>query len=160
MKKILISVILPVYNAEKYLDNSIKSILSQSYKNIELIIINDGSSDNSKKICEKYQKDDKRIRIINKSNKGVSAARNDGIKEAKGEYICFFDADDFLENDMIEKMVESAQANCSDIIISEYKYLYENTNKVELYKLKNIRPITAIIKVRIKIARQIFLICL
>ena len=136
MNDILVSVIVPVYNAEKYIEKCIKSILNQSYENFELLIVNDGSIDSTKSICEKYKKKDSRIILINKNNNGVSSARNDALKIAKGDYCCFVDADDYPDKDMIKLMVESAKKNKSDIVICEYNYIYENTNKKEEFKLK------------------------
>ena len=83
----LISIIMPVYNAEKYLNRSIESIMNQTYNNIEIILVNDGSTDNSLEICTNYQEKDNRIKLINQENKGVSFARNKGIDEATGDYI-------------------------------------------------------------------------
>ena len=94
--KALVSIIMPVYNCENYLDKSITSVLNQTLDNIELIIINDGSTDNSNKIIEKYLNKDNRIKYINQSNNGVSIARNKGIDMAKGKYIGFVDGDDYI----------------------------------------------------------------
>ena len=88
----LISIVVPIYNASPYLDKCIKSIISQSYKNIEIILINDGSTDNSLCICNSYAESDKRIRVYSKKNAGVSSARNYGMKVASGKYICFIDS--------------------------------------------------------------------
>ena len=104
--KIKISVIVPIYNASKYLSKCISSIINQSYKNLEIILVNDGSTDNSGTICDDYKKMDNRIIVIHKENKGVSLARNSGIKKASGEYICFIDADDIVHPDYIKKMVK------------------------------------------------------
>lgn len=104
-EKYLVSVIVPVYNVEKYLGRCIESILKQTYKNIELILINDGSDDNSLEICNKFSDTDKRIRVIDKENTGVSSTRNLGIELAKGRYLCFIDSDDYVENTYIEKLV-------------------------------------------------------
>ena len=98
MKKIQISVIIPVYNTEKYLERCINSVVSQNFRDIEIIIINDCSEDNSLKIIDKYKNKDKRIKIINKiKNEGLSAARNSGIEIATGEYILHIDSDDWIE---------------------------------------------------------------
>jgi len=98
----LISIIIPVYNVESYLKDCLESVINQTYKNLEIIIINDGSQDNSKEICYNYAKKDSRIKLINKKNEGVSAARNTGMDLATGEYISFIDSDDYIDNDMIE----------------------------------------------------------
>lgn len=92
-----VSVIIPVYNIEEYIGRCIESILNQSFTDFELILINDGSNDNSGKICDKYANTDSRIKVIHNINKGVSASRNDGIKNATGEWICFVDGDDWIE---------------------------------------------------------------
>lgn len=96
----MISIIVPIYNAEKYLNRCITSLLQQTYSNIEILLIDDGSTDHSLEICRKYR--DSRIRVISKQNEGVSATRNLGIELAKGEYIMFCDADDFVEKEWCE----------------------------------------------------------
>lgn len=97
-----VSIIMPVYNAEKFLNNTIQSILLQSYSNFELIIINDGSSDNTQLLCEDFQKKDNRIRLINTENQGICKARNLGLSLAIGEYILFCDHDDIFESNLVE----------------------------------------------------------
>ena len=99
MKKIKISVIVPVYNAEKYLSDCIDSILNQTLKEIELILINDGSTDNSLQICREKASKDSRVKIINKKNEGQGYARNIGIDRAKGEFITFVDSDDYIDKE-------------------------------------------------------------
>ncbi|MCD1116482.1 glycosyltransferase family 2 protein [Chryseobacterium turcicum] len=101
----MISIIIPVYNTEKYLHKCIDTVLSQSYKDIEVLLINDGSTDNSGKICDEYANKDGRIKIFHKENGGVSAARNLGIKKAKGEWLCFIDADDWIDADYLQNFV-------------------------------------------------------
>ena len=98
----LVSIIMPVYNAERYLDKCLKSILGQSYKNIELIVINDGSSDQSGALCEKYAENDGRIKLVSQENQGALSARLRGIREAKGSLIGWADADDWMEADYLE----------------------------------------------------------
>ena len=100
MDKAKISVIVPVYNTEKFLNNCIESILNQTHKNLEVIIIDDGSTDNSPAICDEYAKKDSRVKVIHKENGGVSSARNAGLDIASGEYIGFIDGDDVIEPDM------------------------------------------------------------
>lgn len=107
----LISVVLPIYNVEKYLRRCLDSVVNQTYKNLEILLINDGSTDNCLKICEEYAKSDNRVKVINKKNAGLGMARNTGIDYAKGEYICFFDSDDYIELNTIEKLYK--------IIVSE-----------------------------------------
>ena len=101
-----ISVIVPVYNTEDYLEKCIRSIMNQTYKNLEIITINDGSTDNSLSILENLKKEDDRIIIINQENMGVSKARNKGLDYATGEFIGFVDSDDFLEEDMYDIMIK------------------------------------------------------
>ena len=106
MKNELVSIIIPVYNVEQYLNKCIESIINQTYPNIEVILIDDGSTDLSGKICDNYAKKDCRIKVIHKKNEGVSCARNDGVKSSKGKYVLFIDSDDYIDIDAIEKMIE------------------------------------------------------
>lgn len=141
MEKDLISVIIPVYNIENYLSRCIESILNQTYKNWEAIFINDGSTDNSLNILEKYQKKDNRIKIINKKNEGSGAARNDGIENSNGEYIAFLDSDDWYENNFLEKLYKNLKENNSDIAMCNPKMVYENPQKnknINTYSFENI----------------------
>ena len=96
----LISVIVPVYNVEEYLDRCIESIVNQTYKNLEILLIDDGSTDNSYNICDKWAKKDNRIKVVHKENGGVSSARNVGLDVATGDYIGFVDSDDYISIDM------------------------------------------------------------
>lgn len=107
MKDDLISVIVPVYNVEKYLRKCIDSILCQTYKNFEIILIDDGSSDNSGKICDEYLNRDERISVFHKKNQGLSEARNTGIKKAKGKYLTFVDSDDFINEEYILNLYDN-----------------------------------------------------
>lgn len=115
-----ISVIIPVYNAEKYLRRCLGSICAQTFTDFEVICINDGSIDKSKKILDEYATRDKRFTVIDKKNAGVSAARNDGIKRARGGYIHFIDADDFIDLNYYEKMFSSAQDANADMVCSGF----------------------------------------
>lgn len=116
----MISVIIPVYNVEKYLSVCLDSVLNQTFKDLEIICINDGSKDNSINILNEYKKRDGRIVIIDKKNAGVSSARNDGIKYATGDYIHFLDADDFLDSDYYEKMINVIKKYKTDIAVSGF----------------------------------------
>lgn len=120
MKK-LVSIIIPVYNAESYLNRCIESVLRQTYKNIELVLINDGSTDGSEIIIERYL-DDKRIVYRKSANNGVSTARNLGISMSSGEYILFVDSDDYIKDELVEFMVENIKDN--DLLISGYSEYY------------------------------------
>lgn len=116
----LVSVIVPVYNTEKYLARCIDSICMQTYSNLEILLINDGSNDNSGMICDEYAKKDKRVRVIHRKNSGVSITRNIGIKEARGDYIAFVDSDDFIDRGMFDALVRRANKCCSDIVMCKY----------------------------------------
>ena len=99
MENKLVSVIVPVFNREKEIDRCVKSILNQTYENIELILVDDGSADSSLAICESYSEKDQRVRVFHQENNGVSSARNCGIHKAKGEYLTFVDSDDYIASD-------------------------------------------------------------
>ena len=118
----LISVVIPVYNTEKYLRESIESVLNQTYRHFELIIVNDGSTDSSKDIIDEYAKKDDRIRAFHKQNGGVSSARNFGIDKAKGDYICFIDADDIIEDIYLETLYAALQDG-ADSSVGGFKHI-------------------------------------
>ena len=126
--KELISIIVPVYNVEKYLSKCIESLLYQSYENLEILLIDDGSTDNSLQICKEYAQKDTRIVFIQKQNEGVLKTRNLGIELAKGAYIGFVDADDWIEQEMFEKLYDLIQTTSSDISICN-KYIYDDITK-------------------------------
>lgn len=113
----LISVIVPVYNAERYLERCISSIVSQSYDNLEILLVNDGSTDRSRSICEKWSKKDARILYLEKKNSGVSATRNAGLKIAKGEYIVFLDSDDYMLTEMCRTLYQKLVETDADCVI-------------------------------------------
>ena len=136
-KNPLVTVIVPVYNCEKYIARCIESVINQTYSNIELIIVNDGSTDYTKEICEHYNKKYQNIKLINQKNQGVSIARNNAINISLGQYIQFTDSDDYMEKDMIEQMVKSAITNKSDIVICEYSYEFENGSSKKVNSLKD-----------------------
>ena len=132
-EKVLISVIIPMYNNEKFINRCLNSIVNQTLKNIEIICVNDGSTDNTLKILREYQLNDNRIKIIDKSNGGVSEARNIGMRRAQGDYITFVDADDWLELNAFEKMYKFATKNNSDIIRSLYFNNNSKNDKINFY---------------------------
>ena len=100
----LVSIIVPVYNVEKYIKKCVDSLITQTYSNLEIILVNDGSPDNSGKICDEYAQSDSRIKVIHKANGGLSDARNTGIDIAEGQYIFFLDSDDWIDCQCIEKL--------------------------------------------------------
>lgn len=116
MNSELISVVLPIYNVEKHLENCIKSVVNQTYKNLEIILIDDGSPDNCPKICDDWAEKDKRIKVVHKKNAGLGMARNSGIENATGEYICFFDSDDFIAEGTIEKAYNCIKKHSAEIV--------------------------------------------
>lgn len=130
----LISVIIPVYNVEKYLEKCIDSIISQDYANMEIIIINDGSTDASRKICEMYEEKDRRIKLINIENAGVSNARNIGLKNSNGKYITFIDSDDYVEKEYVQKLYKMCISNNADIAICGIMKHNENEKNNSVHK--------------------------
>lgn len=123
----MISVIVPVYNGEKYISNTIKKILEQPYSDIELILVNDGSKDDSNKICEYFRKLDSRVVLINKANAGISAARNTGIESAKGEYVSFIDQDDVIKSN-IYTVLSEVIGNTDMCIAGKIMHLIDKNN--------------------------------
>ena len=128
-----VSVVVPVYNVEKYLKRCLDSIVNQTYKNIEIILINDGSKDNSRDICEEYEKNYENISLINQANGGLSAARNTGLKHVNGEAVTFVDSDDWLELDAIEYYVESMKKNNVDMVVT-------NNVRIKDYQEEIVQP--------------------
>lgn len=127
--KVLVSVIIPVYNSEKFLKRCVNSLRKQTLKEIEMIFINDGSTDNSLSILKSFEKIDNRIKIINQENSGPSIARNNGIKIAKGEYISFVDSDDWLDINMYKEMLELAHKSKADVVISDIIVINSNSKQ-------------------------------
>ena len=121
MKKddIKVSVIIPIYNVEKYIEECLESVINQTHTNLEIILIDDGSNDNSGNIADSYALKDSRIKVVHKKNEGVSIARNTGIDIATGEYICFSDADDYLMNDYVEYLLDLITKNDADISLTK-----------------------------------------
>ena len=141
MKKKLVSIIVPIYNSEKYLERCICSLTNQTYKNIEIFLIDDGSIDNSPKICDKWSKKDKRIKVIHKKNGGVNSARNIGIELMKGDYVSFVDSDDCIDSQMIEILVKNMLDFDVDLSICGYSIIDKNStisNKFDSILMKSI----------------------
>lgn len=129
--EILISVIIPVYNVEKYLPICIESVINQTYKNFEVIFIDDGSTDSSGALCDKYAEKDSRVRVIHKENAGVSAARNDGIEISTGELIYFLDADDWIDLCLFEEIIKIYKEKECDAVFFDYVVEYTNKKIIE-----------------------------
>lgn len=121
----LVSIIIPVYNMERWIERSVQSVLKQSYLNIEIILIDDGSIDNSLNICTKLSREFSNIRVFHQDNQGVSEARNLGLSVARGKYICFLDADDLYCREMVEKLVSAIENNNAEMATCSY-YIFNN----------------------------------
>ena len=121
-----ISVIVPVYNVEQYLERCVDSIINQTYKNLEIILVNDGSTDNSGQLCDELAKKDDRIRVIHKKNGGLSDARNVGIDEAEAELVGFIDSDDYIDEDMYEVLINNLKAANADLSMCGHYDVYNN----------------------------------
>lgn len=122
----LISVIVPIYNVEKYLEKCLKSICNQTYHNLDIVLVDDGSTDNSSTICDNYTQKDKRIQTIHKKNGGLSDARNCGISHSKGDYLIFVDSDDYIDLDMIKMLYNNLIEMDADISVCGYNMIYNN----------------------------------
>lgn len=112
----LVSVVIPIYNVEKYLNRCILSVVNQTYRNLEIILVDDGSPDNCPRLCDEWSAKDDRIKVIHKKNEGLGFARNTGIEHAHGAYICFFDSDDYVELTLIEECIGLAEKENADIV--------------------------------------------
>lgn len=138
MKQDLISVIVPVYNVEKYISRCVESILAQTYTNVEILLIDDGATDNSGKICDDFAKKDKRIVVIHKENEGVSVARNTALDIAKGKYITFVDSDDYIAEDCVERLYNLLMLYEADISMVGLETVYNYNTKLVKGKKKKI----------------------
>lgn len=136
MKNDLVSIIVPVYNVEKYLKKCVDSIINQTYKNLEIVLVDDGSTDNSRNICDEYAKKDSRIKVIHKQNGGLSDARNVGIDNSKGKYITFIDSDDTIENDYVEYLYSLLKKYKTKLSICNYNVI--TNNKIISYTTKDL----------------------
>lgn len=132
MQSGLISVIIPVYNTEKYLRQCVDSVLAQTYQNLEIILVDDGSTDDSGKICDAYCKQNEKVRVIHQGNKGLSATRNIGFDYAKGEYIYFLDSDDWLLESALEKLVSAIERRNCDFAFCEAYAMEESTGRISV----------------------------
>ena len=123
----MISVVIPVFKVEKYLEKCVDSVLAQSYSDLEIILVDDGSPDCCPQICDLYKNKDKRIKVIHKENGGLSSARNIGIEHATGEWIAFIDSDDYIDRDMFQGMLSAAIESKADLVLCNYYYIKENS---------------------------------
>lgn len=131
----LVSIIVPVYNTEKFLNRCIESLINQTYKNIEIILVNDGSTDNSGEICDKYAKQDSRVKVFHKANEGVSVARNYGISKSNGDWIQFVDSDDYLDSVAIEELLNCIAENAVNTCI--YSMAFEKNGSCSFLQVED-----------------------
>lgn len=129
-----ISVIVPIYKVEKYLNRCIESIINQTYTNLEVILVDDGSPDNCPQICDEYAQIDERVKVIHKKNGGLSDARNAGLDIATGDYIVFIDSDDYIELNMIESMMDNMLENDTDLVVCNIRYVFDDREYVKYSK--------------------------
>ncbi|MCH5166331.1 MAG: glycosyltransferase [Erysipelotrichales bacterium] len=141
----MITVIIPVYNVEKYLEKCVNSVLVQTYKDLEIILVDDGSTDSSSLLCDKLKSKDNRIKVIHKKNQGLGLARNSGLKVASGQYVTFVDSDDFIDQDLVLNLLSAINKNGIDTAIGGFKRIEENDKIVreehyvaELYTGENV----------------------
>jgi len=125
----LVSIVIPVYNVEEYIHECVVSVINQTYKNLEIILVDDGSPDNCPQICDEYAMKDNRVIVVHQKNGGLSAARNSGISKASGKYICFLDSDDYIKNTAIEKLLNTAKNNNSDLVFFDANILFDEKKK-------------------------------
>ena len=129
----LVSIIVPVYNVEKYIEKCIESLISQTYRNIEILLVDDGATDSSGHICDAYQKKDSRIQVLHKKNGGLSDARNYGGLRAKGKYLCFIDGDDAVSPRLVEKTLAWGEKTKADMVFYDFESIEEDTGRRDLY---------------------------
>lgn len=120
MNQPLVTIVLPIYNVEKYLNKCVESVINQTYRNLEILMVDDGSPDGCARICDGWAKRDSRVRVIHKQNQGLGMARNTGIEHATGDYICFFDSDDYIREDTVEKTVKKILEQQADMAVFGY----------------------------------------
>lgn len=136
----LVSVIVPVYNVEKYIARCMESILNQSFKEFEVILVDDGSLDDSGNICDQYALSDERVQVIHKVHNGLSEARNTGLKSARGEFVTYIDSDDFVSNDYLSTLLDVQTKNGCDIVSASFKIFYDNED------IKNIQQSDEVVR--------------
>lgn len=132
MKNPKVSIIIPVYNVEKYLEECVESILTQDYENKEIVLVNDGSTDSSPSLCDKFAEENECVKVVHKENCGLSMARNTGIEHATGDYILFVDSDDFVESNSLDKIMETAIENDADVVFLEAQKVFSDGAKQPL----------------------------
>lgn len=131
----MISIIVPIYKVEKYIRQCVESIMAQTHKDIEIILVDDGSPDNCASICDEYALSDSRIKVVHKENSGLISARKAGLEASKGEYVCFVDGDDYIEKDMYEHIANAIEKTNADCIITQFIFEYPDNPAKSNYKL-------------------------
>ena len=131
----MISIIVPIYKVEKYLCQCVDSIINQTYKNIEIMLVDDGSPDGCPEICDKYASEDSRVKVVHKLNGGLISARKAGVEASNGEYVCFVDGDDWIEPDMYEHIADAIERTNADCVITQFYYSYPDKEQKSDYKL-------------------------
>lgn len=149
-----VSIIVPVYNTAAYLRKCLDSLINQTLSNIEIIVVNDGSTDNSQIIIDEYSKFSKKIKAYQKENGGLSDARNFGMKYATGEYLGFVDSDDYVELDMYEKMYNLAQKNNYDLVTCDFKWIYPNKERID-HQNENVSKDMLMLNIRVAVCNKI-----
>lgn len=133
-----VSIIVPIYNVEKYLDRCVQSLIHQTLKNIEIILVDDGSPDNCPAMCDEYAKQDNRIKVVHKKNAGLGMARNSGIEVATGEFVAFVDSDDYVDTSMFELLYKEALKTQADAVFCAYQIHDKNRNGEILFSKKKV----------------------
>ncbi len=155
MNQPMVTVVIPIYNVEKYLDRCIEAVISQTYENLQIVLVDDGSTDGCPEKCDEWSKKDTRIKVVHKKNAGLGMARNTGIDEAAGKYIFFFDSDDYVDCTVVEKCVASAESNESDVVIFRYATAFED-GTIEDVKLKLVKTVFECDEIRDKLLPGMF----
>ena len=131
-----VTIIIPVYKVEKYLRECLDSIVNQTYKDLEIIIVDDESPDKCPKICDEYAEKDTRIHVIHKHNGGAASARNTALNQATGEYVCFVDSDDYIRNDYVEQLINHIEKYKADVAVCSFEYLYKNRREKDCFNIE------------------------
>ncbi|MGC4018004.1 MAG: glycosyltransferase [Muricomes sp.] len=134
--KPLVSVVVAAYNVERYIEKCIKSLMRQTYENLEILLIDDGATDKSREICDRHAKLDNRIRVIHKQNGGLSDVRNVGLAEASGIYLMYVDGDDYVADNYVEAAVSCAESNYADVVIFDFEEIEEDTGRRDRWSMK------------------------
>ena len=130
----LVTIVVPVYNAKKYLDRCVSSLVGQTYRNLEIILVDDGSADGSSDLCDKWGEKDSRIKVIHKKNAGAGMARNTGISASNGEYICFCDCDDYFHTDTVKTCYEKAYIEKADVVFFGFEKISNDGKVIKIVK--------------------------